>query len=97
MTTIIIIAVIAAFVAAMFFIKRNKKSSAVVVPIRPPVVPSPPPAQTLAESYPSVEALVEFIERTHFDSQVTVDGKVINVGFGPAAQFKTAPDGSVRR
>jgi hypothetical protein len=52
---------------------------------------------TLETTYPNKDALLEDIKAKKFEHLVTLDGKVISVGFHPALQFRTNSDNSVSR
>lgn len=105
MNTIIILVLIA---GAAFFVwqqvsKRKNAADSVTptVPNPPVFTPSPQPvpveSNELQGSYPTDTALREFIVRTQYNGAVVLDDVQIHGGFGPAAQFTTQIDGSVRR
>lgn len=62
----------------------------------PRPTPEPAPHWAPAESYPSRQDLVDALTSNRFTHGVQVDGADVFDGFGPAMQFWTWPDNTVR-
>ena len=81
----------------------DKTGMVVIKTVTPPALTIPiaamplPDTVELAISYPSKMALYNFIRDTKYPGTVIVDGVKIRSGVKALVNFKTQPDGSVRR
>lgn len=81
----------------------DKTGTVIIKTATPPVATIPIPAvplpttMDLADRYPSLQALYDYVRSTKYPGTVIVDGIKIRSGIKEPVYFKAQPDGSVRK